>query len=281
MIEDKAFSSIDFVGQCLIDKKRSLAFSKAIQKVVKKGAYVLDLGTGSGIMALFAARSGAKKVTGLEFDSFIAAVARKNISANNFDDTISVIEADARNHDFEKGSAFNVIVMEMLTTGMVDEFQVQAINNLHRQSLITEKTILVPYKQDTFLTLGYLNYKRYGFSLPTIRHLWKFHHAPDVAFTVFSKKEKLHSIDFRNPVNEHVQETVAFKVTKSGTVNTLELSSVTFLGGTMKLGDTESINAPVALPIDTIKVKKGDILKFTISYRFGHGYNSFKIHRIL
>ena len=33
---DKAFSSIDFVSQCLVDKKRTLAFKKVINKIVKK-----------------------------------------------------------------------------------------------------------------------------------------------------------------------------------------------------------------------------------------------------
>ena len=49
--EDKAFSSVDFVGQCLVDEERTLSFQKAINKVVKKNHIVLDIGTGSGIQA--------------------------------------------------------------------------------------------------------------------------------------------------------------------------------------------------------------------------------------
>ncbi len=279
MIEDKAFSSIDFVGQCLIDKKRSLAFEKAIKKQIGKNSHVLDLGTGSGIMALFAARAGAEKVTGIEFDPFIASVAVKNINANKFEKVISVKICDAR--EVKLHEKIDVVIMEMLTTGMVDEFQVQAINNLHKQKLITADTVLIPNKQDTFVTMGYLEFTRYGFKLPTIRHLWKFHDKADVKFIGKSKKTLLNSIVFSKPVNETIEEIVEFRTTKAGAINSIELSSITHLGRGLTLGDTDSINAPVAIPIEEFSVKKGDKVKFKIKYKFGHGYNSLEINRII
>ena len=56
---DETFSSIDLITQCLTDKKRTLKFKRAIAETVKLGDVVLDAGTGSSILALFAARNRA------------------------------------------------------------------------------------------------------------------------------------------------------------------------------------------------------------------------------
>lgn len=94
--DDAAFSSIDLVGQCLVDKTRCAAFEQAIRRVVRPHHHVVDVGTGSGILALFAARAGARKVTAIEYDSYVAHVARENIRANGCEHLIEIIEADAR-----------------------------------------------------------------------------------------------------------------------------------------------------------------------------------------
>ncbi|MGH9800485.1 MAG: 50S ribosomal protein L11 methyltransferase [Blastocatellia bacterium] len=134
-----AFSSIDLVGMCLLDRERSEAFDLAIRSIVRPRHTVLDAGTGSGLLALFAARAGARRVVAMEFDPYIAAVARSNIQRNGFEHVIEVVEADARNHQFAAGTHFDVVIAEMLTTGCIDEYQVQAINNLHRQSSVGAK----------------------------------------------------------------------------------------------------------------------------------------------
>src|SRR3989344_1440439 len=89
--EDRAFSSVDFVGQCLVDNERTAAFQRIINKVIKKNHTVLDLGTGSGIMALSAAKAGAKKVYAVEFDTFVARIASKATLLNKFKEKVSIL----------------------------------------------------------------------------------------------------------------------------------------------------------------------------------------------
>ncbi len=51
---------------------------------------VLDLGCGSGILALLAARAGAQHVLGVEIDLESVAAARANVEANGFDEIMTV-----------------------------------------------------------------------------------------------------------------------------------------------------------------------------------------------
>ena len=51
---------------------------------------VADVGAGSGILSLMAAKSGASHVYGIEFSDFIMK-ARENVSANKAEDRITLI----------------------------------------------------------------------------------------------------------------------------------------------------------------------------------------------
>jgi predicted RNA methylase len=56
-----------------------------------KGKTVLDVGAGTGILSLFAARAGAKKVWAVEASS-MAAITELLIEHNGMSDIISVIQ---------------------------------------------------------------------------------------------------------------------------------------------------------------------------------------------
>jgi ribosomal protein L11 methyltransferase len=55
----------------------------------------LDLGTGTGILAISAAAMGVERITAVEKNSLAVRTARKNAELNNFSDRIEVIEGDA------------------------------------------------------------------------------------------------------------------------------------------------------------------------------------------
>ena len=59
---------------------------------VKKNGHVVDLCTGSGIVPiLLSAKTGAKKITGIEIQSDIADMARRSVSYNKLDEKIDEI----------------------------------------------------------------------------------------------------------------------------------------------------------------------------------------------
>ena len=65
---------------------------------VKKNGHVVDLCTGSGIVPiLLSAKTGAKKITGIEIQSDIADMAMRSVSYNKLDEKIDIVNDDISN----------------------------------------------------------------------------------------------------------------------------------------------------------------------------------------
>ena len=61
---------------------------------IKKGMSVLDVGTGSGILAIFAALYGASKVVGVDINQYAVETAKKNVKLNQLNDRVEIVESD-------------------------------------------------------------------------------------------------------------------------------------------------------------------------------------------
>ena len=66
----------------------------ALGRAVSSGSAVFDIGAGSGILSIAAARLGARRVVAVEIDESAGRVARRNVVANGVEDTVVVICAD-------------------------------------------------------------------------------------------------------------------------------------------------------------------------------------------
>ena len=58
------------------------------------GGEVLDVGTGSGILAIAAARLGAREVLGVDIDPMAVRVAQENVEKNGLSDRVTICEGD-------------------------------------------------------------------------------------------------------------------------------------------------------------------------------------------
>ncbi len=68
---------------------------RLLERVVKPDEAVVDLGTGTGILAIAAARLGAGEVVGVDNDAAALRVARANLHANRLSGRVDLIEGDA------------------------------------------------------------------------------------------------------------------------------------------------------------------------------------------
>lgn len=69
---------------------------RLMQRVMKPGATVADLGAGSAILGIAAARLGARRVFAIENDNLAIGNAEANVTGNRVNETVSVIHGDAR-----------------------------------------------------------------------------------------------------------------------------------------------------------------------------------------
>ena len=76
-------------GRMAVDAVRMDAYSRAIERTVRPGSIVVDLGCGTGIMSLLALRAGARRVHAVEMDPAVW-LARDLARANGFGDKLVV-----------------------------------------------------------------------------------------------------------------------------------------------------------------------------------------------
>lgn len=67
---------------------------QALERYVDENSIVFDIGTGSGILAIAAAKLGAKEVIGGDLDPVAVSAAIENVKQNNLSDNIKILKGD-------------------------------------------------------------------------------------------------------------------------------------------------------------------------------------------
>lgn len=80
-----------------------------------RGLEVLDLGTGSGILAVAAARLGARRVLAADIDPVATAVAEENVALNEVDEVVEVVTGDLS----AASGAFDLVIANILAGPLV------------------------------------------------------------------------------------------------------------------------------------------------------------------
>jgi ribosomal protein L11 methyltransferase len=88
---------------------------RAAEELVQPGQCVLDLGAGSGILAIAAARLGAGRVEAVEIDPVAARVCRENVELNGVSERVGVVNGslEAEGERFELALA-NITIKTLL-----------------------------------------------------------------------------------------------------------------------------------------------------------------------
>lgn len=102
--------TIAALGDMIADRLRTEAYAAALRATVRRGDVVLDIGTGTGILALLACQSGASRVIAVEPSEAIQ-VARETARANGFQGTIEFLQG--RSDELKLDRKADVIVSDL------------------------------------------------------------------------------------------------------------------------------------------------------------------------
>jgi type III protein arginine methyltransferase len=105
------------------DEARNHAFQAAIERAVQPGMKVLDIGSGSGLLAMIAARAGAETVHSCEMNPVIAGIAREIIAHNGYADQITVHSTNSAklDPDADMGGQADLVISEIIGNDLVCE----------------------------------------------------------------------------------------------------------------------------------------------------------------
>ncbi|MBO38317.1 MAG: hypothetical protein CMM75_03940 [Rhodospirillaceae bacterium] len=119
----------------LNDEIRNQAFEKAIKSAVKPGCSVLDIGTGTGLLAMVASRAGAKRVIGCESVEFLAEAAKEIVQQNYLEDKISILHKWSKDLTIGEDIAepVDIIIAEIVDTGLLGENIIAVISDARRR----------------------------------------------------------------------------------------------------------------------------------------------------
>lgn len=128
----------------LFDEERNRAYQAAIAALVRPGMRVLEIGTGSGLLAMMAARAGAAQVVTIEADTRLAEAARTIIAANGLADRITVITGLSTDQSAQMiGGRADLLVTEIFGATLVQERALPSIAHA-RAALLSESAPIIP-----------------------------------------------------------------------------------------------------------------------------------------
>lgn len=128
----------------LADHPRNEVYERAIKKAVSSDDVVLDIGTGSGLLAMMAARAGAGHVVGCEIIEPLADVARKIVEVNGYTDRVSVIAKKSTDLNVGKDmpALATVVIFEIFDAGLIGEGLIPVLNHAVTNLAIPDATLI-------------------------------------------------------------------------------------------------------------------------------------------
>jgi SAM-dependent methyltransferase len=279
-VAHRIWSGTDFPYQCLVDTQRTQAFRAAIRATVKPGDVVLDAGSGSGILAFFAAEAGARTVFAVEIDPFLAECLQRSVQANGLAQTIEVICGDVCAVALPRG--VDVFIGEMIDTGLMDELQAVALNRLRADGVLTERTRLIPARYETYMGLGSATLDYYGFRILMPQHRWP-HYAFAAAgwqpagFEAATEAVLVAEANFKRAIETDVERSLSFIAARAGRINAVLVSGSAWLTDDQRLGPTNAFNGDKIFPLDPIDVHAGQAVHARVRFSLGAGLASLRI----
>lgn len=270
--DPQVWSGSDFPYVCLKDVGRTEALLSAVSALVHPGDTVWDIGAGTGILALAAARAGAAAVLAVEVDPLMASTLRRTIRANGVDDVVEVREVDALE---VAGPPADVVMAEIIDTGLIDEMFVPVMNALWQHGIVHDGTRLLFERYRTTAQLVSADHDYYGFTILAPKHEWPFYDTAragsrwwSTGWTAVSEPVEIVSVDARaGRIEPSVDRRVVFPSTADGRhvePNAVLLRGHAHLGDGQVLDAFNSFNGDKLLAIDSLCCDEAVRVRYTM-----------------
>lgn len=222
------FSSLNVQRNMLEDIERRDKFKEAIFKIVRPGDVVIDLGTGTGVLAIWAAEAGARKVYAIE-ETDVADLATDIIRDNGFGDRIEVLKMNSAEISLPERA--DVLLAELVGHFLFEEGIVEAIAGV-RDAWLKPGARIIPAGATVYLAPACLGerFREVTFwdtwTSPRLAAARKW--AANTAYVETVKPDELRAepckafqIDFSNDAPQDRISNVSFVATSDGDTDTL------------------------------------------------------------
>jgi len=137
-------------GRMLAHEERIDAYAEALERVVDSDSVVVDIGTGTGIFALIAARLGARRVFAIDPNDAIE-IARELVTANGYGDRVECIQAMST--DVQLPEPATIVVSDITGALPLMGGRISALVDA-RERLLRAGGVLLPHGDALFAALA-------------------------------------------------------------------------------------------------------------------------------
>jgi len=136
------------------ESHRNDAYYEGIKTAVKPGKLVLEIGAGSGLLSMMAAKLGATQVVACEAEPLVAKTATSIVKTNGFADTVTILSKIS--YDVELGKDLpekaDVLIHEIFDSAIIGEHVLPAIEDAKKR-LLKPDALIVPHAASIMIAL--------------------------------------------------------------------------------------------------------------------------------
>ena len=279
--------SLHDYGTMIRDRDRTDAYARALDKVVRRDSVVLDIGAGSGILTLLAARSGARRIFSVEPADMIE-VARALAAVNGVADRVEFIQAVSTKITLPE--PVDVIVSDIRGVLPFHGAHIPSIVDARRRHL-AETGTLIPLRDTLWAAPAELasvyeerisswEASPYGFQIAPARALAANHwrRVSAGADGLLADPERLAVLDYRSISSPDIKASTESEAIRSGTLHGVivwfDAELAEGVGFSNAPGEPEKIYGQAFFPLlEPVDLAPGDVISFHLSASLlGDGY---------